>query len=145
MSDFDLGAEQIATARRVESLARKVNLLLDVIMQENGKPYDFPAVRAAAKKHGYELSRTRWSLLLNAKPQTMPDEALVALAAVFDVNPDYLRLEDGEVPEQVEAELALLVSLRKAQVRNFAARALGPVKPELMRAIAKLIDEDDDE
>ena len=34
-------------------------------------------------------------------------------------------------------------ALRRAEVRNFAARALGPVDPEALRAIAKILDEED--
>lgn len=32
-------------------------------------------------------------------------------------------------------------SRRRAEVRNFAARALGPVDPETLKAIAKILDE----
>lgn len=49
--------------------------------------------------------------------------------------------EDGKLPERVEAGLELLRSLRRAEVRNFAARALGPVDPEALRAISKILDE----
>lgn len=141
MSDFDLTPEQVASAKRIETLARKINLLLDVIMQESGKPFDFAAVRAHAKQQGYDLSRTRWSLLVNGKQQFVPDEALIVIAEVFDVDPEYLLQEDGKLPEQVEAELELLRSLRRAEVRNFAARALGPVDPEALKAIARILDD----
>lgn len=110
-------------------------------MAPNGKPYDYASIRDEAEsKAGYYISRTRWSLLKHAKEQVVPDEALVALAKVFDVNPEYLLQDDGRLPEQVEAELELLRSMRRAEVRNFAARALGPVDPEAMRAIAAILD-----
>lgn len=141
MNDFDLSPQRAAGIRRVETLARKINLLLDTIMTESGQPFDYPAVRDAAQKAGYYISRTRWSLLKAGKEQVVPDDCLRALAHVFDVDPEYLLQEDGPLPEQVEAELALLRSLRKAEVRNFAARALGPVDPELMKEIARLLDE----
>lgn len=136
-----MSLDRSAGIRRAETLARKLSLLLDVIMSSTGKPYDYPAIRDAAKKDGYFLSRTRWSLLKAGKEQYVPDEALVAIARVFDVEPQYLLQEDGKLPEQVEAELELLRSLRLAEVRNFAARALGPVAPETLRAIAKILDE----
>lgn len=141
MNDFDLPPRRSAGVRRAETLARKINLLLDVIMSESGKPFEYPAIRDGAQKHGYYLSRTRWSLLKAGKEQNVPDEALRAIAAVFDVDPEYLLQEGGKLPERVEAELELLKSLRRAEVRNFAARALGPVDPEALKAIAKILDE----
>jgi transcriptional regulator with XRE-family HTH domain len=141
VNDLDLSSEQSAGQRRAETLARKINLLLDVIHTESGKPYDYPAIRDAAQEAGYYISRTRWSLLKHGKEQVVPDELLRAIAHVFDVNPEYLLQEDGKLPEQVEAELELLRSLRRAEVRNFAARALGPVDPETLKAIAKILDE----
>ena len=141
MSDFDLPPERAAGIRRAETLARKINLLLDVIMTESGKPFDYPAIRAGAEKAGYYLSRTRWSLLKSGHVQHVPEEALRAIASVFDVDPEYLIQEGGKLPERVEAELQLLRSMRRAEVRNFAARALGPVDPEALKAIAKILDE----
>lgn len=64
-----------------------------------------------------------------------------AIATVFDVDPEYLLQEDGKLPRQVEAKLELLRNKRRAEVRNFAARALGPVDPEAVKAIAKILDE----
>ncbi|MSR99592.1 hypothetical protein FYJ28_12260 [Arthrobacter sp. BL-252-APC-1A] len=63
------------------------------------------------------------------------------MAEVFDVNPEYLLQEDGPLPERIEAELELLRSMRRAEVRNFAARALGQVDPEALRKIAQILDE----
>lgn len=142
MSDFDLSPERTAGIRRAETLARKISLLLDVIMSDSGKPFDYPAIRDGARKAGYYLSRTRWSLLKAGKEQVVPDEALRAIASVFDVDPEYLLQDDGKLPERVEAELELLRSMRRAEVRNFAARALGPVDPEALKAITRILDEE---
>ncbi|WP_251039356.1 hypothetical protein [Arthrobacter sp. ISL-72] len=142
MSDFDLSPQRATGIRRAETLARKINLLLDVIMSDTGKPFDYAAIRDGAQKFGYYLSRTRWQLLKSGKEQVVPDEALRAIASVFDVDPEYLIQEGGKLPERVEAELELIRSLRRAEVRNFAARALGPVDPEALKAIAKILDED---
>lgn len=142
LSDFDLSPERAAGIRRAETLARKINLLLDVIMSDTGKPFDYPAIREGAQKAGYYLSRTRWSLLKAGKEQVVPDEALRAIASVFDVDPEYLLQDGGKLPERVEAELELIRSMRRAEVRNFAARALGPVDPEALKAITKILDEE---
>jgi transcriptional regulator with XRE-family HTH domain len=144
VSDFELSREQAAEMRRAETLSRKINLLLDVIMSDTGKPFDYIGIRDGAEKAGYYLSRTRWSLLKSGKIQVVPDEALEAIASVFGVEADYLIQENGKLPERVEAELELLKSLRRAEVRNFAARALGPVDPKALLAIAKILDEEDD-
>lgn len=144
MSDFDLSRERQASIRRAEILAKKINLLLDVIMQESGKPFDYGAVRDGAEKNGYYLSRTRWTHLKNGREQVVTEEALRAIADVFDVDPEYLLQEDGKLPERVEAELELIRTLRRAEVRNFAARALGPVDPEALKEIARILDEDDE-
>lgn len=140
---IDPSPERMAAIRRAESLARKINLLLDVIMTESGRPFDYPAIRDAAQGTGYYISRTRWSLLKSGKEQLVPDELLCALAIVFDVDPEYLRHEDSKLPEQVEAGLAMLRAIRRAEVRHFAARALSPVDPEAFKAIAKVLDETD--
>jgi transcriptional regulator with XRE-family HTH domain len=143
LNDLDPSPERMAAIRRAESLARKINLLLDVIMSESGRPFDYPAIRDAAQGIGYYISRTRWSLLKSGKEQVVPDELLRALAVVFDVDPEYLRHEDSKLPEQVEAGLALLRGIRRAEVRQFAARALGPVDPEALSAIVRVLVETD--
>lgn len=141
MSEYDLSPQRSMALRRAETLARKVNLLHDVIVSETGKPYEYAAVRDGVQKAGYYLSRTRWSLLKAGKEQVVPEEALRAIAEFFDVDPEYLLQEEGKLPERVEAELELIRSMRRAEVRNFAARALGPVDPEALKAIAKILDE----
>lgn len=141
MNDFDLSAEPAAGIRRAETLARKISLLLDVIMSDSGQPFDYPVIRDGVQKAGYYISRTRWSLLKHGKEQVVPDDAPRAIATVFDVDPEYLVQVDGELPRQVEAKLELLRNKRRAEVRNFAARALGAVDPEALKAIAKILDE----
>jgi hypothetical protein len=59
LNDFDPSPERIAAIRRAESLARKVNLLLDVTVTESGRLFDYPAIRDAALATGYYISRTR--------------------------------------------------------------------------------------
>ncbi|WP_229780431.1 hypothetical protein [Arthrobacter sp. BL-252-APC-1A] len=142
VDNFDLPPNRAASIKRAEILARKINLLLDTIRSESGQPFEYNAIRDAAQEQsGYYISRTRWSLLKSGKEQVVPDEALRAIAEVFDVNPEYLLQEDGPLPERIEAELELLRSMRRAEVRNFAARALGQVDPEALRKIAQILDE----
>ena len=141
MNDFGLIPELGPGRRRPETLARKVELLLDTIPAENGKPFDYPAVRDVAQAHGFYVSRERWDLLKAGKEQTLPEDLLRALAGVFGVSPEYLLEEDGPVSERVEAELVLLRSMRRAGVRNFRACQSGQIDAATLREIAGILDE----
>jgi len=126
---------------RAQWLARKVNLLLDIRTDDEGQPYDYPGIHETADKLGYYISRTRWSLLKEGKDQVVPDECLFALAKVFDVDPEYLLQEDTELPADLEAVLPQVRIKRLSEVRDFAERALsGPVNPEILKAITKMLD-----
>ena len=128
--------------RRAQWLARKINLLLDIRIDYTGQPYDYPAIHESADKLGYYISRTRWSLLKEGKDQVVPDECLFALAKAFDVDPEYLLQEDTELPADLEGVLPQVRIKRLSEVRDFAARALsGPVNPEILKAITKMLDE----
>ena len=60
MSDFDVSPERMREIKKTETLARKINLLLDVVMTDEGKPFDYAAIRdGAQEKAGYYISRTR--------------------------------------------------------------------------------------
>ena len=141
MNDFDLSTERGPGRRLAESLARKVDLLVDTIPAENGKPFDYPAVRDAAQAHGFYVSKEQWDLLRAGKEQALPEELLRALAGVFGVSPEYLLEEDGPVSERVEAELILLRSMRRAGVRNFRACQSGQIDAATLREIAGVLDE----
>ncbi|WP_227008207.1 hypothetical protein [Pseudarthrobacter sp. AB1] len=143
MKEFDLSPQRAAGLRRAQTLARKINLLLDTIRTESGQPFDYPAIRDAAQEEaGYYISRTRWSLLKSGKEQAVPEEALLALATVFDIAPQYLFQEDGELPHQVKANLEQARMSRRAEVRHYAAQALGLLDPKAFRAVAKILDEE---
>lgn len=141
MNDFDLIPEPGPRWRRPETLARKVELLVDTIPAENGKPFNYPAVRDAAQAHGFYVSKERWDSLKDGKEQALPEELLRALAGVFGVSPEYLLEEDGPVSERVEAELVLLRSMRRAGVRNFRACQSGQIDAATLRGIARILDE----
>lgn len=141
MEDLDLRSERSAGRRRPETLARKVELLLDTILAENGKPFDYPSVRDGARKSGFYVSLEQWELLTAGKEQALPDELLRALAAVFGVNAEYLLQDDGPLPEHVEAELILLGSMRRAGVRSIRTCQSGHIDAATLREIARILDE----
>jgi hypothetical protein len=141
MSEFELSPRQVMELRRARVLATKINLLLDVVRTESGEQLEYPAIRnAALKQTDYYLSRTRWSLLKNGKASVVPEEALRALAAVFDVDPQYLLEEGAELPPAVEVALEAVRPIRRAEVRRVAGQALSVVDPEAFQAIAKILD-----
>jgi len=128
--------------RRAQTLAVKINLLLDTRTNELGQPYDYPAIEDAANEGGHALTRTRWTLLKNGKVQVVPDECLVAIAKVFDVDPEYLRHEDAKLPADLEAMLPQVRIKRLSEVRDFAVKALdGPVDPDGLKVITKMLDQ----
>lgn len=130
---------------RAETLARKVNLLLDVVVAEGGKPYEFSDIQAGLRQHGYELSRTRWWRIRSGESlEVVPTEALVAIAKFFEIDPVYLTDETGELPERIERELQLLKRMRRNQLKNIAARTLGDIDIKTLEAINALLDEVDD-
>jgi hypothetical protein len=141
VEDLDLRSEWGASRRRPGTLARKVEPLMDTVMAENGKPFDYPSVRDGAQNSGFDVSREQWELLTAGKDQTVPDELLRALAAVFGVNSEYLLKEDGPLSERVEAELILLRSMRRAGVRNFHACQSGHIDAATLREVARILDE----
>jgi hypothetical protein len=127
--------------RQAQILARKINLLLDAIVDGAGRPYDYPAIEAAAEKTGYFISRTRWSRLKNGQFQVVPDECLRAIATVFGVDPEYLLREDAKLPAQVEVMLPQVRIKRLYEVRDFATKALGRLDPEGLSAMRKIPDQ----
>jgi pimeloyl-ACP methyl ester carboxylesterase len=129
---------------RAETLARKVNLLLDVVVAEGGAPYEFADIQAGVREHGYELSRTRWWRIRSGEsPEVVPKEALVALAKFFEVDPAYLTDEAGELPQRIERELQFLKKMRRNKLKNIAARTLGDIDIKTLEAINALLDDVD--
>ncbi|MCQ6270946.1 hypothetical protein M8J71_10675 [Pseudarthrobacter sp. R1] len=141
MAGSETARDRLAKA---ETLARKVNLLLDVVVAEGGKPYEFSDIQAGVRQHGYELSRTRWWRIRSGESlEVVPTEALVALAKFFEIDPVYLTDETGELPERIERELQLLKKMRRNQLKNIAARTLGDIDIKTLDAINALLDEVD--
>lgn len=123
-------------------LADKISLLLDTLRTESGDPYNFITIQQGLKERGVVISRTKWHYLKSADTRVRADETLLrALGEVFGVDPRYLVHVDGPLPQQVEQELHAIRSLRRAEVRNFAARALGQIDPEGLNAILKVIED----
>lgn len=139
-----MAAESAAQRNLRESqiLARKIDLLMDVVVTTEGRPYEFHDIQSALATKGVKLSRTRWHHLKTGDATVrQPVDVISALAEFFQVNPDYLLNTDGEVPERIQQELELLAAMRRAKVKEFATRTLADVDNETLDAIAALLDD----
>ena len=121
-------------------LARKLNLLLDVVVAEGNTPYTYRQIEAGLKERGLTLSRARWAYMITGEGPLVTDPALLSgLAEFFRIPPEYMLGSDGDLPERVDAQLAFVKGLRVARVVSFAARMLGDVSPETLRSITDLL------
>lgn len=126
-------------------LARRLNLLLDVVVAERGKPVTFREVQAELEARGIKLSRARWFYMKEGTGRLVSDPALLAeLCSIFNVDPSYLIGDSADLPERIDSQLEFVKSLRAARVKTFAARTLGDVSPETLRAISEYLNKDID-
>ncbi|WP_241988802.1 hypothetical protein [Cryobacterium sp. TMT1-2-2] len=124
-------------------LARKLNLLLDVVVAEGNTPYTFRQIEAGLKERGLTLSRARWAYMITGDGPLVTDPALLTgIAEFFRIPPEYMLGAAGDLPDRVDAQLEFVKSLRVARVVSFAARMLGDVSPETLRSITQLLQED---
>lgn len=121
-------------------LARKLNLLLDVVVAEGNTPYTYRQIEAGLKERGLTLSRARWAYMITGDGPLVTDPSLLTgIAEIFRIPPEYMLGSESDLPERVDAQLAFVKSLRAARVANFAARMLGDVSPETLRSITDLL------
>lgn len=135
-------AEQVPSGQQI--LARRLNLLLDVAADERGTPLTFLVLKKELTDRGVGLSRARWSYMKDGTGRLVSDpQLLTAISEVFGVDPSYLLGDQGtELPELIDSKLEFLKALRAAKVKSFAARALGEVSPETLRAITEYLNND---
>ena len=123
-------------------LARKLNLLVDVITAPNGKPVTYRLISEHLASRGIRLSRARWIYMLSGTRWTVTDRALLTgIAGYFEIDPRYLTETDGDVPSRVEAALQYVRAERLGAVRLYAARKLGDVSPETLERLTAILDE----
>lgn len=124
-------------------LARRLNLLLDVVVAERGRPVTFREVQAELEAKGIKLSRARWFYMKEGTGRLVSDPVLLGgLCNIFNVDPSYLTGADAELPERIDSQLEFVKSLRAARVKSFAARTLGDVSPETLKAISEYLNRD---
>lgn len=124
-------------------LARRLNLLLDVVVAERGIPITFREVQAELAGKGIKLSRARWFYMKEGTGRLVSDPVLLAgLCDIFKVDASYLVGDDAALPERIDSQLEFVKSLRAARVKSFAARTLGDVSPETLQAISEYLNKD---
>ena len=84
----------------------------------------------------------RLRLLLDvAEAETGSEPTFAQIAAFFDVAPAFLAgSNDAETPAKVSAQLDLVRAMRAARVKSYAARTMGDISPNALRAISKFLD-----
>jgi transcriptional regulator with XRE-family HTH domain len=125
-------------------LARKINLLLDVVVAEGNAPYTYRKIAEGLREKGVSLSRARWAYMLRGEGPLVTDVRLLTeIARFFQVDPSYLLgSEEGDLPERIDSQLQFVKAIRAARVVSFATRILGDVSPETLKSIAELLQKD---
>lgn len=124
-------------------LAKRLRLLLDVSIAESGAEPTYTQIAAFLEARGANLSRSRWTYMINGHRNVKDPVIVDGLAAFFDVDTQFLLGEKGApTPEKVNAQLDLVRSMRAARVKSYAARTLGDVSPKALQSISKFLDEE---
>jgi hypothetical protein len=126
-----------------EDLAKRLRLLLDVAIAETGIEPTFGRIAAFLEERGVNLSRSRWTYMVNGHRYVQDPAIFAGLAAFFEIDPTFLAGETGaKTPEKVSAQLDLVRAMRAARVKSYAARTLGDISPDALRAITRFLDEE---
>jgi hypothetical protein len=126
-----------------EDLAKRLRLLLDVAITESGSEPTYAQIAAFLEKRGINLSRSRWTYMVNGHRYVQDPALFEGLAAFFDVDAAFLLGEDGvATPDKVTAQLDLVRAMRAAKVKSYAARTLGDISPKALQAISRFLDEE---
>ena len=126
-----------------EDLAKRLRLLLDVAVAETGSEPTHSQIAAFLEQRGTNLSRSRWTYMVNGHRYVQDRALFEGLAEFFDVDTAFLAGAAGaETPAKVAAQLDLVRSMRAARVKSYAARTLGDISPNALEAISKFLDEE---
>lgn len=126
-----------------ELLEKRLRLLLDVKAAETGAEPSFSEIAAFLRERGTNLSRSRWTYMINGHRKVDDAEVFAGLAEFFDVDVDFITGDsDASTPEKVKAQIDLVRSMRAAKVKSYATRTLGDLSPETLRAITQFLDQE---
>ena len=119
------------------TLAQKLDHLFRTVHPGTRGEYSFEEVAAAIRgRGGPTISATYLWQLRKGLRDNPTKKHLEALAAFFGVPPAYFF--DDDAARRIEAELALLATLRDTSIRQIALRAVG-LSPESLNALTEMI------
>jgi transcriptional regulator with XRE-family HTH domain len=119
------------------TLAQKLDHLFRTVHPGSRDEYSFEEVAAAIRgRGGPTISATYLWQLRKGLRDNPTKKHLEALAAFFGVPPAYFF--DDDAARRIEAELALLATLRDTTIRQIALRAVG-LSPESLSALTEMI------
>jgi hypothetical protein len=132
---------EVENTTAAEDLAKRLRLLLDVAEAETGSEPTFTQIAAFLEERGTNLSRSRWTYMVNGHRYVQDPAIFEGLAAFFDVDPAFLAgSAAAETPAKVTAQLDLVRAMRAARVKTYAARTLGDISPNALQAISRFLD-----
>lgn len=135
--------EDDSQAAAADGLAKRLRLLMDVVEAESGIEPTYSQIAEFLKDRGVNLSRSRWTYMVNGHRYVQDPAVSEGLAAFFDVDAAFLTGDDSAAtPEKVSAQLDLVRAMRAAKVKSYAARTLGDISPKALHAITKFLDEE---
>ena len=124
-------------------LAKRLRLLLDVKTAETGTEPSHSVIAAFLNERGVNLSRSRWTYMVNGHRKVDDPLVFEGLAEFFDVDVAFLTGDsDASAPDKVNAQLDLVRAMRAARVKSYATRTLGDLSPKTLEAITKFLDEE---
>lgn len=132
---------EVESTTAAEDLAKRLRLLLDVAEVETGSEPTFTQIAAFLEERGTNLSRSRWTYMVNGHRYVQDPAIFEGLAAFFDVDAAFLAgSAAAETPAKVTAQLDLVRAMRAARVKTYAARTLGDISPNALQAISRFLD-----
>lgn len=88
-----------------EDLAKRLRLLIDVVAAESGSEPTYSQIADYLKQRGTNLSRSRWTYIINGHRYVQDPAVFEGLAAFFDVDTAFLMGLDGAAtPEKVSTQ-----------------------------------------
>jgi transcriptional regulator with XRE-family HTH domain len=128
---------------RVEGreLARRLRLLTTSTPDRGTDIFEPDALVAHLAQNGTTFSAERWdALLVETDSMRISRKLLNTIASYFEVDAAYLdNTNVSEVSKRIDARLEFQQALRATGAQTVAARALGDISPDALRAITKAI------
>lgn len=121
--------------------ARRLNLLLDAVAVQRGRPVTFSEVKQGLAERGVPMSRARWFYMKDGTRCVVKNKGvLTAICEMFDVDPLFLiDLDSVPFPSPREDRLDAVKALRAARLLAFAERMLADVAPETLVDITECL------